>query len=163
MSELGIVALLFGVGIAMLIAELFIPSHAILTVAGVGFLTAGVVMTFRTYGEKAGTVAVLSCLVSLPAFAVAAIKIWPKTWIGKRIAPPNPRFTVGDTSVPAEELSRYVGRTGRAVSALRPVGVCDFDGRRISCIAEYGIMDAGVAVEAVRVNGSELTVREKKA
>jgi len=162
MSDLGIVIFLFGVGTALLIAELFIPSHGMLTVVSLGLLVAGVVMTFRNYGETAGILAIISCLIAVPSFGLAAIKIWPRTWIGRRIAPPNPKHTRGDTSVPVEELSRYIGRTGKAMSALRPVGICDFDGRRISCIAEYGILDAGAIVEAIRVNGGELTVREKK-
>jgi len=148
---------------AMLVAELFIPSHAMLTLFGLGFLTAGVVMTFRTYGERAGTLAIFACLIALPSFGLAALKIWPKTWIGKKIAPPNPRFMPTDSSVPIEDLSRYLGKTGKTVSALRPVGICDFDGRRLSCIVEYGILDAGVTVEALRISGGELTVREKKA
>lgn len=162
MSELGIILLLFGVGMAVLVAELFIPSHGVLSVVGVGFIVAGVFMTFRHYGEKAGTLAVIACAITLPAFALGAIKIWPKTAIGRRIAPPNPVFLPTDTSVPVAELSRYLGRTGRSVSPLRPVGICEFEGRRISCIAEFGILDAGVTVEGIRISGGDLTVREKK-
>lgn len=163
MSEIGVILLLFGVGMAVLIAELFIPSHGVLSVVGVGFIIAGVAMTFKDYGEKAGTLALIACLIALPAFALGALKIWPKTAIGRRIAPPNPTFSPLDTSVPIADLSRYLGKTGRSVSPLRPVGICEFDGRRISCIAEFGILDAGVAVEGIRISGGDLTVREKKA
>jgi membrane-bound serine protease (ClpP class) len=163
MSDLGTIVLLFTAGMAVLVAELFIPSHGLLTIVGLGFVVAGIVMTFRSYGETAGTVAIIAALIALPTFGLAAIRIWPKTWIGRKIAPPNPTFSVADTSVPAADLSRYIGRAGRTVSPLRPVGVCEFDGRRISCIAEYGILDAGVAVEGLRITGSDLVVREKKA
>lgn len=159
MSEVTIIALLFGVGALVLIAELFIPSHGVLTVVGLGFLVAGVVQTFRVGGEKAGTIAILACLVALPAFAMAAIKIWPRTWVGRRVAPPNPVVSLRDTPVPAEEMSRFVGRTGKAVSTLRPVGICEFEGRRISCVAEFGMIEAGVTVEGVRVIGGNLAVQ----
>jgi membrane-bound serine protease (ClpP class) len=159
MSEVTIIALLFGVGALVLVAELFIPSHGVLTVVGIGFLVAGVVQTFRYGGEKAGTIAILACLVGLPAFAVAAIRIWPKTWVGRRVAPPNPVMTLRDTPVPVEEMSRFVGRSGKTVSTLRPVGICEFDGRRITCVAEFGMIDAGVSVEGVRVVGGNLAVQ----
>jgi len=162
MSEIAVIVVLFGAGILVLLAELFLPSHGVLTVVGVGLLTAGIVQTFRIGGEKAGTLAVLGCLVALPVFAVATVKFWPRTWVGRRIAPPNPVATLRDTSVPVEELSRYLGKTGRAVSPLRPVGICEFDGRRVSCIAEFGMLDAGAVVEGLRLVGGQLAVQEKK-
>jgi membrane-bound serine protease (ClpP class) len=143
----------------VLVAELFIPSHGVLTVVGIGFLIAGIVVTFQNHGERAGIASIVACLIVLPIFAYAAIKIWPKTWIGKRIAPPNPVHRITDTSVPIEEMSRCVGQTGRSLSPLRPVGICDFNGRRISCVAEYGAIEPGMTVEGVRVSGGTLAVR----
>lgn len=163
MSEVGIIALLFGAGALVLIAELFIPSHGVLTFVGIALLVAGIVQTFRFGGEKAAAVSVIACLVVLPVFAVVAVKVWPRTWVGRRIAPPNPVLTPRDTSVPAEEISRYVGQTGRTLSPLRPVGICEFNGRRVSCVAEFGMLDAGVAVEGLRVVGGQLAVQERKA
>jgi len=163
MSEVMVIALLFTAGVLVLIAELFIPSHGVLGVLGAGLLIAGVVQTYRFGGERAGTIAGLACVAALPAFAVAAVKIWPKTWIGRRIVPPNPVASHRDTSVPVDELSRYIGKTGKAMSPLRPVGVCEFDGRRVSCIAEFGMLDAGATVEATRVISGQLAVQVRQA
>jgi len=162
MSEVAIIALLFGAGALVLIAELFIPSHGVLTFVGVAFLVAGITQTFRYGGEKAGTISILTCLVVLPVFAVITVKLWPRTWVGRRIAPPNPVVTTRDSSVPVEEISRYIGQTGRSLSTLRPVGICEFNGRRVSCVTEFGMLDAGVTVEGLRVVGGQLAVQEKK-
>lgn len=158
MSPIALIFMLFAAGTLVLIAELFIPSHGILTVLGIGLLVAGVVQTFRHAGEQAGAMAALGCLVGLPLFAFAAVKIWPRTWVGRRIAPPNPTFATRDSSVPVEEITRYIGVTGRSVTQLRPVGICDFEGRRVPCIAEFGLIEAGILVEGVRVAGSNLAV-----
>jgi len=163
MSEVGIIALLFGAGALVLIAELFIPSHGVLGIVGIMLLVAGIVQTFRYGGEKAGTISVIVCLVVLPVFAVVAIKVWPRTWVGRRIAPPNPVASTRDSSVPVEEISRYIGQSGRSLSTLRPVGICEFNGRRVSCVAEFGMLDAGVTVEGLRVVGGQLAVQERKA
>ena len=163
MSPLALIILLFAAGTLVLIAELFIPSHGVLTVLGVGLLVAGIVQTFRYAGEQAGALATMCCLVGLPLFGFAAIKIWPKTWVGRRIAPPNPTFSARDTSVPVEEINRYVGETGRSITQLRPVGFCDFEGRRVPCIAEFGIIEPGTTVEGVRVAGANLAVKPKIA
>jgi len=161
-SEVAILILLYAVGILFLLVEIFIPSHGILTLAGLGFLVAAVVKTFNVGGKEAGIIAIFACLIFLPAFAFLAIKYWPRTPIGRQIAPPNPTLTSADTSIPVEELARHIGRGGRAISPLRPVGICEFDGRRISCIAEFGMVDAGAVVEGVAVKGGNLSVVEKK-
>jgi membrane-bound ClpP family serine protease len=56
-----------------------------------------------------------------------------------------------------------IGQTGRCVSPLRPVGVCDFGGRRVSCLAEYGLIESGATVVGTRITGGNLAVVEKKA
>ncbi len=162
MSDMVILILLYGVGVLMLLAEIFIPSHGVLTVASLGFLTAAIVKTFSYGGRDAGIVAVFACAVFLPAFAFVAVKYWRRTPIGRRIAPPNPIVTSADTGVPVEEMSRLIGRTGRSATPLRPVGICEFNGRRISCVAEFGLIEAGATVEAIRIVGSNLAVEEKK-
>ena len=163
MSDLAILIIFYAVGVLMLVAEIFIPSHGILSVAGLAFLIAAVVKTFSYGGREAGIVAVFACLVFVPAFAFVAIKYWHRTPIGRRIAPPNPTLTVDDTSVPVETLARMVGQTGRSKTPLRPVGICEFNGKRVSCVAEFGMIEAGVEVEGLRISGSNLAVQEKKA
>ena len=162
MSEVAVLILLYAAGVLVLLAEIFIPSYGLLSVVGVGFLIAAVSKTFTVGGREAGIVAVFACLVFLPVFAVAAIKIWPRTPIGRRIAPPNPTLTSADTSVPVAELSALIGLAGRSVSVLRPVGICDFNGRRVPCVAQFGFIEAGCGVEGVGITGSNLAVVEQK-
>lgn len=161
MSEIGLLILLYALGLAMLVCEVFIPSHGLLTVAGLGFLIGAVAQTFAYAGRGAGVVAILCCLVTLPTFTIVAIKYWHRTPIGRRIAPPNPVVTAADTSVPVKELTAMIGRTGRCLSPLRPVGICDFDGRRVSCLAEFGMIDTGAKVVGTRITGGNLAVVER--
>jgi membrane-bound serine protease (ClpP class) len=163
MSDWSVMVLLFAVGALLLVGEIFIPSHATLTVAGLGFLIGGIIKTFDYAGRDAGIMAIFACVVFVPVFAYFAVKIWPKTSLGKRIAPPNPVITAADTTVPLEELGRLIGRVGRTLTPLRPVGICDFGGKRFSCVAEFGMIESGVAVEGIRIAGANLAVQERKA
>ena len=161
MSEIAVLILLYAAGVLLLVMDIFIPSHGLLAVTGVGFLVAAVVQTFNYAGREAGIVAILACLVFLPTFVCLAVKYWRRTPIGRRISPPNPVLTVADAGVPVEELTRLVGQTGTAVTPLRPVGICEFSGKRVSCVAEFGMVERGTMVEAVRVSGSNLAVQQK--
>jgi membrane-bound serine protease (ClpP class) len=163
LSEVSILVLLFVIGVLTLVAEIFIPSHGVLSLAGLGFLAAAVYKTFTYAGREAGIIAVFACLVFIPAFAFMAIKYWHRTPIGRRIAPPNPSLTEKDTTVPVEALTQLIGQTGRTQTPLRPVGICDFGGRRVSCIAEFDMIEAGVEVEGTRISGANLAVQPKKA
>jgi len=158
-----ILVILFSVGALALVAEIFIPSHGILTIMGLGFLVAGVVKTFDYAGRDAGIVSVVACGVAVPTFGYLAVKYWPQTAIGKLIAPPNPVLSSADTSVPVEQINALIGANGQAVTVLRPVGICEFDGRRISCVARFGMIEAGAEVEGVGMTGTNLSVIEKKA
>ncbi len=163
MSEIGVITLLYAVAVLILVAEIFIPSHGVLSVAGVAFLMAAVVKTFFVGGRDAGLISLLACFFFLPTFAYVSIKVWPKTPLGKLIAPPNRVLTAADSGVPLEELSRLIGLTGRAVTQLRPVGICEFGGRRVSCMAELGVVEAGTVVVASGLSGGTLTVVESRS
>ncbi len=158
MSEILTISIFYIVGMLILVAEVFLPSHGLLTVAGVGFLIAGIVMTFRI-STGAGFVATIAVIIALPVFFVVAIRYWPRTRIGRKIAPANPVLTDEDRGRLDAVLGPLVGTTGRAISPLRPVGTCEFDGRRLECIAESGMIDAGSTVRAVALRGRNLTVR----
>jgi len=162
-SDISIIVLLFAIGVVVLFAELLIPSFGLLTVIAVGCFIGGIVVTFNTYGQTAGMITTICCLVGLPIGGAVGLRIWPKTWLGRKIIPPNPTVSDFDTSIPVAELDALVGESGRAISPLRPVGICDFGGRRISCVAESGMVDTGTAVEAVGVSGSNVSVRAKTA
>ena len=53
-----------------------------------------------------------------------------------------------------------MGRTGRALTTLRPSGTADIDGRRVDVITEGGFVASGAAVEVVRSQGAVVVVRE---
>ena len=162
MSEWGTLLVLFAAGALLLVAEIFLPSHGILTVAGIAFFIAG---TYRAYeiGQTVGRTAAVGSLLTLPAFAYVSIKFWHRTPLGKLISPPNAPHPPVDASSPAHVLEPLIGRTGRTVSPLRPVGICEFDGRRVSCICRLDMIEAGAEVEAVGISGGDLEVVETKA
>ncbi len=163
MSPLSVILLLYAVGLIFLVAEIFLPSQGVLTVAGLGFLGTAVYKTFNTYGEQAGLFAILGCMVLLPALAYVAVKYWRQTPIGRKIVPPNPVLTNADIGVPVEKLSELIGKTGTTATPLRPVGICEFDGQRISCVAQFGSVEAGVPVVGVKLQSGNLAVRPSDA
>ena len=74
-----------------------------------------------------------------------------------RLAPP--RRKRGDAIADADELGTLLGQTGRVLTPMRPVGMCEFGKRRVECVAESGYVEKDKQIKVVRVEGTQLTVR----
>ena len=156
-EAVGTIVFLYLIGTGILVAEIFIPSHGVLGVAGLGIFGAAIYMTFRQ-SETAGYIALLISLAFLPTMAVMAIRYWHRTPMGRKISPPNPVLTAADTGDWEAKLSPFVGKIGKSLSPLRPVGTCEFDGQRLECIAEMGMIERDQPVKAVAIRGRNLAV-----
>jgi len=159
---MGLGFFLFAVALVIFAAEVVIPSGGLLTVLGLAAL-AWAVYQFFTVSTTAGVVSMAVSAVGVPATAIWVLNHIDLLPFGRKIAPPNPehyRHTLGDThGTGATSLAEMVGYTGRALSPLRPVGRCEFDGRRIQCVTEGGMIDAGAEVLAVGVQMNNLVVK----
>ncbi len=153
---LGIV-LLYVVGTVILVAEIFIPSHGVLSLVAFGILGFAVYETFLISGVL-GLISLSALVVLIPTSVLFVVKTWHRTPIGKRICPPNPQLGEKDR-MPVENLRAVIGQRGRTVTLLRPVGTCDFQGRRLECKAEQGVIQKDVEVEAIGLIDRTLVVR----
>ena len=155
------IVILYGAGALVLLCDLFLPSYGVLLTIGLGLFGYGLFLTFLI-SPTAGWISTATLLVALPSAFVVAIRNWHRTPIGRRISPPNPTLTSQDR-LPVADMGTLVGLRGRAATLLRPVGMCDFDGRRIECKAESGVIEAGVEVEAVGLSDRTVIVRPAPA
>lgn len=139
-------------------AEVFIPSFGLLIVCSLACLIGGVMIFFQ-HSAVAGWIGIVVAIVMIPSLLVMAYRILPRTRFGKRMILAPPVRDRGDAIADTPELTQLIGRTGRVLTTMRPVGMCDFDGRRIECVAENGYLQKDVQVRVIRVEGTQVTVR----
>jgi len=151
MTPVSWIILLFAAGVIVLIAELVLPSHGLLGVIGVVSISAAIVMCFRV-NLWLGAGVMLTCVIATPFVGAWVVKIWPKTPVGRRIV-------LGFTESRPEPLAVQIGQSGVAISELRPMGVVEFDGRRVEAISELGVIAAGQSVKVVSVDNRRPVVR----
>ncbi len=142
----------------LLTAEFFIPSFGLITVLALSCLAAGIAMFFKI-SQKAGWTGIITACIIIPIVFAIGFKIFPKTSFGKALTLEGPKKKPGEGVPDAETLSSFLGKTATAVSPLRPVGMCDFAGKRLECVAESGYIEKGKTVQVVKVEGTQLTVR----
>ncbi|MGB7158775.1 MAG: hypothetical protein WBD40_11950 [Tepidisphaeraceae bacterium] len=143
--------LLFGVGIALLLGELLLPTHGLLGILGGLGIVAGIV-TCYLIGFWLGTTVFLATTIATPFAGALTAKIWPKTPIGRRVVLPPVIDAIPESLV-------RIGETGMTISELRPMGMCEFERGRVEAISEHGMIDPGRAVKVVALTNNRPTVR----
>jgi membrane-bound serine protease (ClpP class) len=149
---------LYVVCAGLIVAEVFIPSAGLLAIGAIACLVGGVWLFFQ-YSAAAGWIGLVIGLIMVPSLLVLAYKILPKTRFGRRMMLAPPARDRGDAIPDTPELGELLGRLGQVLTPLRPVGMCDFDGRRVECVAESGYVEKNRTVKVIRVEGTQVTVR----
>jgi membrane-bound ClpP family serine protease len=148
-------------GLLLLVAELFIPSGGVLLVVSLRAIIIGVAMTFFSSEDPTtGILTMIGVFVAIPVIVGVMLHYWPKTRMGKRFFLNSKQSDATIASMPVNlELEQLRGRFGRAVSALRPAGVVDFDGRRVDTITEGMMVEPGQWVRCIDVKAARVIVR----
>ena len=147
-----LVAVLLGVAVALLVAELFLPTHGVLGVGGLGAAVVAVFLCTRL-NPWAGLGLTVALVAVTPLLWAAWLKIWPKTPVGRRMI-----LTASAPRPP--EAPVHVGQVAVTVSELRPMGVCELeDGTRVEAQSEHGIVPPGTPVRVIAVANNRPTVR----
>lgn len=157
--------LLVFVGVLLLLVEVFLlPGFTLAGVAGIVMLVAGLGLTLVGSGATAAAVisalgrVAISVLVAL-AGGLVAMRFLPKLPFGRRlILSTDMEAEEGFVSSP-ETDRQWLGRTGRAVSPLRPAGIAEIDGNRVDVVSDGVFIDAGAPVRVTRVDGNRIVVR----
>ena len=143
---------------ALIVAEVFIPSGGLISIFSLACLAGGVAIFFN-HSIMAGWIGVGVAAVMVPSVLVMAYKMFPKTRFGKAVTLEPPERQLGDAIPDTAQLKELLGAVGVVLTPLRPVGMCDFSGRRIECVAESGYIEKDKKVEVIRVEETQLTVR----
>jgi membrane-bound serine protease (ClpP class) len=119
----------------------------------------GVGLLFAHASMETALMALMSLCVGGPLLGGLIFYLWPYSPMGRKLIRLSEEAnTVAHMSGNAE-LEALRGKTGRAVSPLRPSGVAEFDGRRIDVITEGLMVEVGQWVKCVDVRANKVVVR----
>ena len=143
---------------ALVIAEVFVPSGGLISICAFACLIGGLMIFFR-HSTTTGWIGAGLAIIMIPLVLAVAYRIFPKTRFGRAVTLAPPKGRAGNAVPGAAELNRLLGAVGLVLTPLRPVGMCDFAGQRVECVAESGYVDKGKSVKVINVQGRRLTVR----
>ncbi len=142
----------------LLVLEIFVPSFGLLTVFSLACVATGIAICFNL-GPITGWFGVAAAVFIIPVVWIITYRIFPNTRFGKSVTLGKPDREKGDAIPDTKELEAMLGKQGVVLSPLRPVGMCDFNGKRLECVAETGYIDNENKVRVIHVEGTQLTVR----
>ena len=151
------------VGLLALFVEIFVPAGGLIGIAGLGCYIAGIVLTFKNFNPTTGFIMLTLTVVAAPVFFALAFRVFPKTFMGKRLILKNSQLSSsGYTSYTSEKYTGLVGLEGVALTMLRPSGVIRIDEKKYSVVTGGEYIEAGDSVEVSLVEGSRIVVRKIK-
>ncbi len=174
----GVEVVLFLLGVSLIALELLvIPGFGVPGIAGIALVVVSLYLASVKHGlPSAGRPwefdELARWLLEFGATALASlIGIWavarilPSTPIGRRLilAPAGTGEATGLTGSGSVESRRHaglVGRTGRALSDLRPAGRIEVDGEPYNASSRGDYIPRGAAVEVLEVKGNRIMVKE---
>ena len=157
--------LLVVIGVLLVGLELFvIPGFGVAGIAGIAGIVVGLGMALVGAGATGAVIVgalgrvAISTLLALGG-GLALIRFLPHLPFGRRLVlDTEMRAGAGYSSEP-EADHHALGRTGTALSPLRPAGVASVDGARLDVVSDGSFIDAGAPVEIIRVEGNRIVVR----
>lgn len=148
---MGLVISLIIIGLLLVFAEiLIIPGVGVAGVLGIAAMAGSCVYAFMEMGQTAGIVitAVNSVLLVLITIWVLRAKTWQRLALQTNI----------DAKAIVPEAEVVPGTVGMTVTRLAPMGTARFGDLRLEVTAREGIIDPGVEVEVVEVDGIKVYV-----
>jgi len=150
------------VGLVFIFLEVYIPSAGLMGFLSALAMVSAIVMAFRA-GETRGATWIgwtfLFFVVFLVPIALSlALRTLPYTPMGKRLildgAPP-----AGAAQTSSGDFSALKGKTGVAITDLRPAGRAEIDGQRHDVSSDGAYIADGDAIVVHHVEGNRIFVR----
>lgn len=170
---------LLGLGIVLMVLELFIPTGGVLAVM-VGVAVVASIASMFAYDPTWGGVYLAILCAGSPLVLVLIFKIWSKTPIARRMvlksdadgiahaiddgdptgSDPSRGGIGASAKSTAVQLRALIGCDGTSVTTLRPVGFVKIGQTRIEAIAESGFIAEGHGIVVIDAFEGQLKVRE---
>ena len=151
--------LFFCLAFVVAVLEVFLPSGGVFGVLAVGFLITSIVFSFQV-GIVFGSLYTFFVCLFAPVFIWYALRMWPKTWIGRQIllTPENDPALVPNDEL--QTLKQLVGKQGLAKSKMLLGGLIEIEGNRYSAISEAEPIEMGEPICVIRTEGTSIIVRK---
>ena len=150
---------LFLIGMALLIMELFLPGFGVSGICGILCLVAVIVIQFMTNRPSVAWIVTGAVLLILLIMIVLFMHSMKNGMLFRSPIVLKEQIEAEAIKPSSESLEPLIGKTGTALTPLRPSGIALIDGKRYSVETQATFVDKGAEVTVLGVDGTKITVR----
>ncbi|MEA4928848.1 MAG: NfeD family protein [Candidatus Limiplasma sp.] len=157
------IVICFLVGVALLVAEVFMPGFGIAGISGIVLEIISIVLTYLKYGGLAS----LGLTVVILAVIGISISVSLRSATRGRLSKSPIILHQAETSAEGynatTDMEVFLGKEGQTVTVLRPTGMAEFDGVKLNVVSDGEYIPKGTPVRVDRVEGVRVVVRRQPA
>jgi len=143
------VVLLYVLGMALAVAEVFIPG-VVIGLIGLGLIVTSIYLGFGLSAALGWTLTAVT-LAAIPVYAVFWVKVLNRMFAMNAT---QKGYTSAQT-----ELKSLVGQEGVALTPLRPVGMALIGGKKVDVVSESEVIDRDTRIKVIEVESNRVVVR----
>ncbi len=155
----GISLSLIIVGIILIILEIFIiPGFGITGIAGLLMMIGGIFLAADTFAQ--GVIYLLITFLTTGLLIYIGVKtgrlkrLWGKISLGEK------QKSEEGYLAPKQEYAHYLGKTGIALTLLRPAGSALIDDERVDVVTDGSFIAKDSKIKVIAVEGTRIIVRK---
>ena len=151
---------LIGVGILLVFVELLIlPGFGAAGVPGCLLILTGIGLAWWKFGFQTALTYTGATLVGVIPLAIVGLSVMRATPAGKIFILATTQDKAEGFHAPPSELGSFVGKSGKALTPLRPAGAALIGGHRVDIVTQGEFVPAETEIEVIFVEGSRVVVR----
>lgn len=146
-------------GIAFLIGELFLPGFGVAGICGVLCLIAVCVMQFLTAKPLVATLVTIVLGLILVVMVIIFMRSMKNGMLFRSPIVLKEKIESEAVSLSDAKPETLIGKTGVAVTPLRPSGIALIDGKRYSVETQATFTEKDSEITVIAVDGPKITVK----
>lgn len=145
------------IGVAVVIAEIILPSGGLLSLLAASIFGYSLYLVFHDLPIAAGIVFVVIDIIMIPVLIIVGIKM-----LAKSPATLSTELSSREgVSSQSPELMHYLEKEGRAITDLRPSGTAMIEGKRLDVVSRGEYIEKGSDLVVIAVTANQFVVRKK--
>ena len=143
-------------GVFVVIAEIVIPSAGLLAVLAAGLIGYSIYLVFTEISSSVGMAFIMVDIIAFPVVLMVGLKLLVKSPVTLKTS----LSRADGFSSQSEELLAYNGKTGMAVTDLRPAGMAMIENKRVDVVSRGEYIEKGSAIVVLAIEGNRVMVKK---
>ncbi|MEW8956708.1 NfeD family protein [Clostridium sp.] len=148
--------MLFVIGLALVILEMFIPGFGVPGILGGVVLLVAILSTANTVAQMVLLTIIILIILGI-AFTIV-LYLFTKGKINTVVL--EEKLDRESGYIGTEDLEYFIGKEGFATSVLRPSGTADFQGVRMDVVSEGDFIELNEKIKVIKVQGRRIVVKK---